>query len=247
MNISFYNAVSGMLGYQKSMDVTSNNISNVNTPGFKKQNAVFADLLYSNLDVYNNENMLRGHGTRMQSLNLIYKQGALEYTERPLDFAISGEGLFSIKAADGEIRYTRNGSFQVSVEGNKSFLVTSSGEYVLDSKKKPIQLPFDETSGKFDLTGIKDQLGVFLFENPYGLTPAGSTAYQESAVSGKVRSLADLDGTTSCEVVEGVLERSNIDLADEMVNVIHNQRAFQLNAKVVKISDEIEEIVNNLR
>lgn len=247
MNISFYNAVSGMLGYQKGMDVTSNNIANVNTAGFKKQSAVFTDLLYSNLDVHNNQDMVMGHGSRMQSLDLIYKQGALEYTERPLDFAINGEGLFALRASNGETHYTRNGAFQISVEGSKSFLVSAGGEYVLDSKKKPIQLPFDQTSGNFDLTGLKDQLGVFLFENPYGLTPAGGTAYQASATSGKVRALADLNTTTACEVVGGALERSNIDLADEMVNVIHHQRAFQLNARVVKVSDEIEELVNNLR
>lgn len=247
MNISFYNAVSGMLGYQKSMDVTSNNIANVNTAGFKKQNAVFADLLYSRLDTHNNEDMMMGHGSRMESLNFIYKQGALEYTERPLDFAISGEGLFAIEAANGETRYTRGGSFQISVEGSKSFLVTSAGEYVLDSKRKPIQLPLDESGSGYDLTGLIDQLGVFLFENPYGLTPVGSTAYQESDTSGRVRALADLDSTVPCEVVGGALERSNIDLADEMVNVIHNQRAFQLNARVVKVSDEIEELVNSLR
>lgn len=247
MNISFYNAVSGMLGYQKDMDLISHNMANINTAGYKLQRSAFEELVHTNMDVTEKENKTMGHGTKIGAVNLMFNQGVMEYSYHPLDFAIQGDGLFAVKSSTGEQHYTRNGAFQISVERNKCFLVSSNGEYVLDSKKRPIELEQKDDDTGFDISKLCDEIGIFTVENPYGLVPVGGGTFKAGENTGKIQTIASDKDNKPYTLVNGALERSNVEVSDEMLGVIQTQRAFQLNAKVVKISDEIEDIVNNLR
>ena len=267
MSIAFYTGVSGMLASQSHMDVTSNNIANVNTVGYKTQESSFQNLLYTKMNTHNNYNDtasnsaadtpadnaqedtaksydMVGHGVRVGQVNLLYKQGGYLSTGRTLDFAVNGEGLFGVETASGEIQYTRNGNFLVSVEGKKAFLVTSDGSHVLDGKGKHISLSLSET-GSPVTEGLSEKIGLYHFTNPYGLTPANGGSFKANDNSGKA--VAAKVGDTTSTVLQGFLENSNVELSDQMVNMIQAQRSFQMNSRVVKAADEIDEMINNLR
>lgn len=277
MSIAFYTGVAGMLASQSFMDATANNMANVNTVGYKTQNAVFEDLLYTKMNIHSNyqndgqnenaaegENVpvkadgsvdsywpdgsrvydLVGHGVKIGSVDLMYQQGGFLNTERQLDFAIDGEGLFAVENSMGDVEYTRNGSFNLSIEGRKIYLVNAQGYHVLDRKGKHITLALDENDNP-DYDGLVDKLGIYYFDNPYGLTPTDGGSFLESANSGEAVA-AKADDERS-EILQYYLENSNVQLSDQMVNLIQAQRSFQLNAKVVQTADSIEEMINNLR
>ena len=267
MSIAFYTGVSGMLASQTHMDVTSNNIANVNTVGYKTQESSFQNLLYTKMNTHNNYNDtaansaadtpadnvqedtaksydMVGHGVRIGQVNLLYKQGGYLSTSRTLDFAINGEGLFGVETASGEIQYTRNGNFLVSIEGKKAYLVTSDGSHVLDGKGKRISLTLSETGAPIT-EGLSEKIGLYHFTNPYGLTPANGGSFKANDNSGKA--VAAKVGDTTSTVLQGFLENSNVELSDQMVNMIQAQRSFQMNSRVVKAADEIDEMINNLR
>ena len=249
MNISFYNGVSGMMAYQEGMDQISHNIANTNTAGYKPSRTAFDDLLYTRMAVNGEEDRLTGHGVRAAGSELIFRQGPVLQTGNALDCAILGEGFFSVERPDGSVEYTRSGAFDISVEGKKGYLVTSDGSYVLDGKGKRIDLERDGDSGLFDLEGLSDRLGVYTFPNPYGLAPSSGSCFQETEASGEADDGRGRRRTEEkpYQLVSGALEQSGVDLADEMVNVMITQKAFQFNAKMVQTADQVEEIVNNLR
>jgi len=267
MSIAFYTGVSGMLASQSHMDVTSNNIANINTVGYKTQESSFQNLLYTKMNTHNNYNNtasnsaaatpadnaqedtaksydMVGHGVRVGQVNLLYKQGGYLSTQRTLDFAVNGEGLFGVETASGEVQYTRNGNFLVSVEGKKAYLVTSDGSHVLDGKGKRISLTLSETGAPIT-EGLSEKIGLYHFTNPYGLTPANGGSFKANDNSGKA--VAAKVGDTTSTVLQGFLENSNVELSDQMVNMIQAQRSFQMNSRVVKAADEIDEMINNLR
>lgn len=249
MNIAFYNGVSGLVSYQYNMDVLSHNIANVNTVGYKAQRTAFSDLLYTKMDVNGEDIRLRGHGVKVQDTDLLYGQGSLVQTQNGLDYALMGEGFFAVECADGSIQYTRNGAFDISLEGSKGYLVTSDdGSYVLDAKNKRIALTRPDRDGTFDLSDIPDRLGIFTFSNPYGLQPDTGSRFDVTPESGEATAVQVKTGEKKpYQIVTGALEQSGANLADQMVNVIVTQKAFQFSAKMVQTADELEEIVNNLR
>lgn len=272
MSIAFYTGVAGMLASQSFMDATANNMANVNTVGYKTQNATFEDLLYTKMNIHSNYNGgdaddddapvradgstdsnwpdgsavydLVGHGVKIGSVDLMYKQGGFLNTERNLDFAIDGDGLFAVENNLGEVEYTRNGRFNLSIEGRKAYLVTAQGYHVLDRKGKAVSLATDE-NGNPDYDGLADKLGIYYFDNPFGLTPTDSGSFLESENSGEA--VAAKAGDERSKILQQFLENSNVQLSDQMVNLIQAQRSFQLNAKVVQTADSIEEMINNLR
>lgn len=277
MSIAFYTGVAGMLASQSFMDATANNMANVNTVGYKTQNASFEDLLYTKMNIHSNyqpqnaengetdgENApvmadgktdsnwpdgsrvydLVGHGVKIGSVDLLYQQGGFLNTERQLDFAIDGDGLFAVENSRGEVEYTRNGRFNLSIEGKKVYLVNAQGYHVLDRKGKQITLALDENDNP-DYDGLIEKLGIYYFDNPYGLTPTDGGSFLESENSGEA--VAAKAGDERSEVLQYYLENSNVQLSDQMVNLIQAQRSFQLNAKVVQTADSIEEMINNLR
>lgn len=265
MSIAFYTGVAGMLASQSHMDVTSNNIANINTVGYKTQESVFQNLLYTRMNIHENygntaadtdtENTVDGdntaksydmvgHGVRIGAVNLLYKQGGYLSTGRTLDFAIDGEGLFAVETDSDEVQYTRNGNFSIDIEGKKAYLVTTDGSHVLTSKGKRVSLELDD-NGSPITNGLADDTGLYHFSNPYGLTPANGGSFTANDVSGKAIAAKATDTTST--IVQGYLENSNVELSDQMVNMIQAQRSFQMNARVVQTSDEIDEMINNLR
>lgn len=259
MSVAFYTGVAGMLASQTHMDITSNNIANVNTAGYKTQESAFADLLYTRMNTHRNYNTvvgeedipedeksydMVGHGTRVAGVNLMYKQGGFLNTGRALDFAIDGEGLFAVETADGETVYTRNGSFAVTNRGRRLYLVNGDGSYVLDNRGSRITLETNE-SGGIDTDAIAEKLGIYHFDNPYGLIPTDGGSFRPSDVSGEAE--AARGNNNDSTILQYYLENSNVELSDQMVNIIQAQRSFQMNSRVVQTADEIQEMINNLR
>ncbi len=227
---AFYSAGSGLKSSQTAMDNTANNLANVNTNGYKKQNTGFSELLYSSVDGGRNGFRI-GNGVRATAGAGNFTNGTMEYTGGELDFALESDGLFAVRTKDGGVGYTRDGSFKISVEGNGNYLVTANGDYVLDKNGEKIEL---------DESDLRDKIGVYAFPNPQGLASQGGNLFEATEVSGVASS-------TEGKIRSGYLELSNVELSGEMTDLITIQRSFQVNAQMVKTADEVENIVNNLR
>ncbi len=248
MNNAFYTGASGLRAHQNAIDVTSHNLTNCNTYGYKATKPEFRELLNVNMDVNKNrelgenEKILKGHGVKLSNQDLLFTQGSLENTGYQLDFALTGDGLFAMER-DGEIEYTRNGSFDLSIEGNTAYLVSSDGAYILDQDYNKITIPYKPESNVIDSNGLDKKLGVFTFSNPYGLRRTDFESYQPTAISGEAEDAAGAD----YNIYEHSLERSNVDVAKEFADVIVSQKAYQFSARVVTTADEIEQLANSLR
>ena len=250
MNISFFNGASGLIASQEGMNIVSHNIANSNTVGFKASKSAFDDLLYTRMAVNSPEEPLVGHGVKFQDSRLIYKQGSVIQTGHTLDFGLMGDGLFALQLPDGSTQYTRNGAFDISIEGGTGYLVNASGYYVLDAQGRKIALTAGSQEGLFDLTDLKEKIGIYDFPNPYGLEQVSGNSFLKTDVSGEAVSVnngAPANYDRKYQLVQYALEQSGVNLADEMVSVIVNKRAYQINARMVQTADELEQIVNNLR
>lgn len=233
--IGYHTAASALQAIQIGMDITGNNLANVNTNGFKASRADFADLIYTERNA--DETVQTGHGVRVDKSNMIYTQGHLKDTGRMLDFAAVDNGFFAVETIDGDIKYTKDGSFYFY--DTDGFLHDSNGGYVLDYELNRIECPLE--NGNLNYTLIGSMVGVFTFENSYGLDQAGLNYYSETDASG-----AAVPNETIAKK-QGYVEASTTSVATEMVRAIEYQRAFQLNANMVKTHDELEDRVNNLR
>lgn len=229
----FYSATSGLIAQQNHMNIIANNLANTSTTAYKPQSADFETLLYANLNGGNGEEIQTGHGTRIQGAAIQFGQGTLLQSGVETDLAIIGEGFFALQDKEnGGIRYTRDGSFQVSQEKGTAYLVSSRGEYVLNDKQQKIDL-----KDGFDPA----KLGVFTFSNKYGLSPAGGNAFTATESSGKAELLK------GPVVKSGYLEGSAVEVGQEMVRMIEASKGFGFNAKLVQAADEMEKIINQLR
>lgn len=247
MNITFYTGVSGMISYQKEMDALAHNMANVNTIGYKPSRMNFMDNLYT--EMYTNKDQpLAGHGVRPIALDLLYQQGTPVKTEHPLDFALLGDGFFAVDRGGESLEYTRNGAFDISIEGNKGYLVSADGGYILDDKGKKIELSKIEGSNIYDTEGLEDKIGIYTFSNPYGLQTTDGASFLETPISGTPEAMETArNEEPPCKIIPKALEYSAVDIGQAMVDVMMSQRAFQLNSKVVSTADGIEELLNNLR
>lgn len=239
MNVSFYNSAAGASAQQTKLDIIANNIANINTVGYKTQSAGFVDLLYSNMNAKETENtnLKVGSGVRCEKTDMLFSQGSYQSTGQTLDFAIKGKGFFAVSnPATGQVKYTRDGSFRLSSQGDEEFyLVTAKGDLVLDKNEEPITLPKDGT-------GIDaNTIGVFDFQNTEGFKCEGDTLFADVPKNGEKQLMENAD------VASGYLEYSNVDLANEMSKLIEAQRAYQMTLKMIQTSDEVESTVNNLR
>ena len=234
MLTSFYTAAVGAIAQQNGIDVSANNISNISTNGYKADENVFADLLHTNIHADGNDNLKTGHGTKLGAVDTVFTQGSLQNTGRSLDYALGDANtFFAIRTSDGSIRYTRNGAFSKSMEANgKTYLSDNNGGYVLDAAGKPVVITNEEE---------KQNIGVYSFGNLDGLLKSGDNYYRATNVSGNAHNVKNAN------IKQGCLESSSADMATEMSNIITSERAFDFNAKVVQISDEIMQTVNNLR
>jgi flagellar basal-body rod protein FlgG len=245
MNISFYTARSGMIAQQQGMNIYANNIANVNTVGFKPLRPSFAECIYT-LQHHNREQWQTGHGQYLNKTDLMWEESPFIASDQPLHFALAGEGFFMTLDRDGNTYLTRDGAFGISFTGDRWELVNGFGDFVLDFERNRITVPF-ETDGNgqattnIDYDVLEDMIGVFSVPNNWGLDQTNNNRFLVTERSGQP--VADIETAK----VRCALEMSATDLAGDMVRIIETQRAYQLNARMVRISDEMMTTVNNLR
>lgn len=240
--VGYHTAASGVISYQMGMDITANNLANVNTYGFKASRPSFGDLIYTKRNT-SNEEVQFGHGIRVDKTDMMFEQSQVRDTGRELDFAALNEGFFAVETeGTGEIEYTKDGAFYLSnMEDGTYQLVDSKGGFILDYDGNRITVPFIDGTTDIDITALTEMIGTYTFENPYGLDQVGDNYFEANLSSGEA--VAD----TTVIKKNGYLEASSTNIANEMSKVIEYQRAFQLNATMVKTHNELEDIVNNLR
>lgn len=169
MNISFHTGKSAMIAQAKALNIYGNNIANVNTVGYQTIRPSFADCIYD-VEREPQPDWQTGHGTYIQKTDLMFSESHFEYTERPQDFAIAGEGFFAVQDRWGDVNYTRDGAFGITQLDGEWYLVSSSGEFVLDYEKNRIVVPFEEISkgdvrGSIDWEAVSQQIGAFTLNN----------------------------------------------------------------------------------
>ncbi len=246
MNTSFYNAYTALQAYQQGLGVISNNIANVNTVAYKTDKSSFEDCIYTEMHVHiRPEDLLQGHGVKLSQVGKTFNQGSFSMTNNATDFAISDEDyFFQFEKPDGTRVFSKAGNFSLSVEDEGVFLVNGEGYYVLDAEGE--RIPLEEASdGTLDTDKLVDTIGLFKFNNKYELTKDGGNNYMATEKSGLAEP-AELAKRRQI-LKQGSLEDSATDLADEMVDLIIYQRAFQANSTMIQTADEIEDIVNHLR
>lgn len=203
-----------------------------------------------------------GTGARNASITTHFTQGAFNESANEFGFAISGDGFFAVMGGDGETYYTRNGDFQMAISQDGFMLCTQEGYPVLDSDGVPIE--FDSTYEASKITVTSDgtvcypdennnlqslgiQIGVYQVTNPSGMKAVGNTMYQATAASGEAVEEKSNPQLKKSEIRQGYLEASNVNVADEMVNLIVAQRAYEMNSKAIQASDEMLSQANSLR
>ncbi|MYN44234.1 flagellar basal-body rod protein FlgG [Pseudoduganella sp. FT93W] len=257
---SLWIAKTGMEAQQTALDVTTNNLANVGTNGFKKSRAVFEDLLYQNLRQPGAQSsqqtnlpsgMQLGTGVRPVAIERIHTQGNSQATGNDKDLMVSGNGFFNVLLPDGTTAYTRDGSFQ---RDNNGQLVTSSG-YVLQPAITIPQAATSFTVGRDGTVSVTlpgqtapQQIGsiqVSTFINPTGLESKGENLYVETGVSGNPQT--NTPGTNGAGVIlQGYVETSNVNVVEEMVNMIQTQRAYEINSKAITTSDQMLQKLSQL-
>ena len=258
---SLYTAATGMMAQQMQIDVVSNNISNVNTIGYKKQRAEFADLFYQTMEYAGTSTSTTtqsptginvGLGVRPTAVTKIFTQGNFKETGNNLDIAIQGDGFFQVQLPDGRIAYTRDGAFKLDAEGN---IVTSDGYKLIPN----ITLPADTVQVSIGTDGIVSileagqtkmqqvgQIQIAKFINPAGLHSLGSNLYIDTSASGApIVTTPGIDGAG--KVRQGFVKMSNVQLVEEMTDLITGQRAYDAASKAIVTSDEMLQTVNNLK
>lgn len=259
MNPALWAAKTGLDAQQTRMAVVANNLANVNTTGFKRDRAVFEDLLYQNYrqvgaqtsqDTRLPTGLNLGTGARIVANEKLYTQGSLIQTENAFDMAIEGRGFFQILLPDGTISYSRDGSFKLDDQGN---MVTAEG-YAL---QPPITVPSGTVSltiggdGTISATtsnnAAPQQVGTLQladFINSAGLQPRGGNLLLESVASGAPQvGTPGLNGLGTLK--QGVVEASNVNVVEELVNMIETQRAYEMNSKAISTTDQMLQYITN--
>ncbi|CAG0909634.1 unnamed protein product [Cyprideis torosa] len=259
MITALWSAKTGLDAQQTKMSVISNNLANASTVGFKRDRAVFEDLMYQNLRQSGSQTSQEttlpsglniGTGVRIVATEKLITQGNMQNTDNPLDMAIQGRGYFEVQMPDGTTGYTRNGEFQVNAEGQ---IVTANG-YLLQpgitipENVKSLDIGVDGTVSAL-LSGDTapqeiGQIQIADFINPTGLQPLGGNLLGETASSGAPQlGSPSLDGLGSIQ--QGSLETSNVNVVEELVNMIETQRAYEINSKAISSTDDMLAYVNN--
>lgn len=253
MNGALFVGKTGLSAQDTSLKVIANNLANVSTVGFKKDRAVFEDLLYqikrqpgaqSTQDSQLPSGLQLGSGVRVVGTHKQFSTGDLQITDAPLDVAINGRGFFQVELPNGDLGYTRNGQFQINSDGD---LVTAEGFLI-----EPLITIPDETvnitiglDGTVEATVAGDpnpkelgQLELADFVNPQGLEAIGQNLFLETAASGAPQ--VEIPGEAGTGVLrQGMLEGSNVNAVEELVNMITTQRAYELNSRVISTADEM--------
>jgi flagellar basal-body rod protein FlgG len=251
-------AKTGLDAQQTNMSVISNNLANVNTTGFKRDRAVFNDLIYQNLrqvGAQSSENtelpsgLMLGTGVKVVATQKEHSQGNIVQTGNSLDLAVQGKGYFQVLHPDGNIVYTRDGTFSMTADG---IIVTPNG-YEL---QPAMTVPTNATSLTVGSDGVVSvlqsgnstptqigQIELAYFVNPQGLEPIGDNLFRETNASGGVNTAIPGSDSTGT-LIQGALESSNVNVVEELVNMIETQRAYEMNSKAISTTDEMLSYVN---
>ncbi|ACB09549.1 MULTISPECIES: flagellar basal-body rod protein FlgG [Thermotoga] len=260
MMISLYSAATGMSAQQFKLDTIANNLANVDTTGYKKVRAEFQDLLYQYVKNAGTPTaatsslptgLYVGHGVRTAATTRIFTLGNFEQTGNALDLAIAGDGFFQIQLQDGRIAYTRDGSFKIDSEGR---IVTSNGlllvpEITIPENAVSINVSPDGIVSAELQDGTIQELGTITlvrFVNPSGLKSIGDNLYIATPASGDpIEGVPGQDGFGA--IKQGFLEKSNVDVVREMVDMITAQRAYEFNSRVIQTADEMLRTATNVK
>ncbi|MCL2203070.1 MAG: flagellar basal-body rod protein FlgG [Defluviitaleaceae bacterium] len=269
---SLWTAASGMRSQMLQIDNISNNLANVNTTGFKRERVEFKSLLYetmrrADLDPVNMTgrpvNLQVGHGVRPAAVSRIFMQGPLQRTDNHTDIAIEGDGWFRVRGNFDEYFFTRDGSFKLMPDGDGGLiLATSDGFPVMSTDGDIITIPEDIPSRDVsiddfgtlrhvnelgEMVELGYQLSIYQFSNPQGMEAVGGNLFIETVASGPALSEAEGETARISRVIQGYLEMSNVQIAEEMVNLIVSQRAFDLNSRAITTTDEMLQTAINLK
>ena len=259
MTSALWNSKTGLDAQQMRMTVISNNLANANTTGFKRDRAVFEDLLYQNVrqpgaqssqDTQLPTGLQLGTGVRVVATEKLFTQGNTTKTDASLDIAIQGRGFFQIQLPDGSLAYTRDGSFTLNSQGQ---MVNSSG-YVLTPA---ITIPASSLSITIGVDGTVSALApgatapaqigniqLADFINETGLQARGENLFAETAASGSpTPGIPGQNGLGT--VIQGALETSNVNVVEELVNMIETQRTYEINSRAIETADGMLRYVNN--
>lgn len=255
---ALYTAASGMKAQQMNLDITSNNLANVNTSGFKAFRAEFQDLHYQTLrqpgaqitaNVTSPEGTQIGMGTLVAGTPRSFVQGDFQLTENPMDLAIQGDGFFRIIMPDGSFAYTRDGSFKLDSNGT---IVTKDGfnldpSISVDQNASNVSIGSDGTVSQTvnGNTTVAGQIQLVRFVNPVGLETIGRNLYRATPAAGtEIVGVAGTDAGFGT-IAQGILEHSNVRVADEMIRMIVSMRAYEANSKAIQTADEMLQVANN--
>ena len=267
---SLWTAASGMTAQQSNVDIISNNLSNINTTGYKREAAEFKSLLYQTIqeNSYDNNGEPKptgiqvGLGVRNSAVSSLYTQGTLIETGNDLDFAIQGKGFFMVRTRDGSIGYTRNGSFGLANGVEGLTIANSDGNPLLDTTGSPIVIEDGYNPSKIKISDYGElfytdennvdvtmgiTIGLAQFNNPGGLEKTSGSLLKETEASGMPRLESDDFMLEKSKLKQRYLEGSNVQAVDEIVNLIVAQRAYEMNSKIITASDEMLQQANNLR
>lgn len=249
----------GLEAQQTRLSTISNNLANVNTTGFKRDRAIFEDLMYQNVrqaggqtsqDTQLPSGLMLGTGVRTVATQKMHTQGNIMQTGNKLDVAIQGRGFFQILKPNGEQAYTRAGDFQINSDGQ---LVTASGypvqpQITIPSNARSVTIGTDGTvSATIAGSTASQQLGQIQladFVNPSGLQPVGENLFLETSASGTP--IVGAPGENNMgSLNQGALEASNVNVVEELVNMIETQRAYEMNSKAIQTMDQMLQYTNN--
>ena len=250
-------AATGLRHQQARLDTIANNVANINSAAYKSARLDFRDALYTAGLIPARArtpegNQQKGHGVMIAGIVKDFSTGSMQRTDRTLDVAIEGEGFFELEDADGNLIYTRNGSFNLGQdEGDGFYLVSGDGYYIHDTNGMRIRIPDGteniniDTDGTMTFTVGEEEtnvtLALYTFRNITGLLSVGNGNYAESVASGEKMP------AEGARLWQGTLELSNVSLSEEMTRIIRTQRVFQLASRALKTADDMEGIANNMR
>ena len=256
---AFSTAATGMAAQEMMVNVIANNLANINTTGFKRSQIDFQDLLYITMREPGTEiasginspcGLEVGSGVRPASTVKVFTAGELQNTGKPLDVAITGEGFLQISMPDGSTKYTRDGALQMNANGQ---LVNTSG-YALEPS---ITIPSDavsisiEKNGSVNVTNsaravsVVGTLQMARFPNPAGLSSEGDNLYAQTDASGTATTGTPGENGLG-SILSGFLEKSNVQMVSELVNLITAQRAYEINSRAIKVGDDMLRTANGI-
>ncbi len=254
---ALYTAATGMRSQQSQVDVIANNLANVNTSGFKRSDARFEDLLYvnpsnpgaANKDSSTIAGVQLGSGTQLVATVKNFTAGNPVQTGNSLDMAISGEGFFELAGPGGARLFTRDGGFMPDKDGNlvnaRGLKLTPAISPIPTGAQVTISTDGTVTARVGDTISSLGQISLVTFTNPAGLASEGGNTFRETPASGTPTTAAPGESGAGT-IVQGNIERSNVDIATELINLILAQRAYEVNSKAINTSDQMLATVNQI-